>query len=269
MSEMQDCSSHHGSLSSSHMEKSTMTKQDICDEEASDGPYKGRMVSPNDYWDETLSQANDSNSLLSLFRKILEKAYVEIKVPLQPERTGTWQFMSAQLLRAKRGEHVPHLIVDELESFYHVLCWLVLKHGGVQKHQLHVLFDEEAWLREIFDEVIHTPDGVIGGKSKVRAFHTSRMRRARLQEPIRRLILVLGENFRVRYLDPPSDEILKKIEDLSSGKVPLQDEDITYNFFKATEWLISRAKLRHTWVLDQFKIAAESPRSKDRSTPPT
>ncbi|ESK81051.1 other 1 protein kinase, partial [Moniliophthora roreri MCA 2997] len=42
-------------------------------------------------------------------------------------RTGTWQFMSAHLLSNKPGT-VEHTLVDDVESFFHVLCYVVLVH---------------------------------------------------------------------------------------------------------------------------------------------
>uniref|UniRef100_A0A0W0FRP8 Protein kinase domain-containing protein n=1 Tax=Moniliophthora roreri TaxID=221103 RepID=A0A0W0FRP8_MONRR len=44
------------------------------------------------------------------------------------ERTGTWQFMSGNLLSHEPGE-ANHVLADDLESFYHVLCWVTLMHG--------------------------------------------------------------------------------------------------------------------------------------------
>ncbi|KAG7085463.1 hypothetical protein E1B28_003024 [Marasmius oreades] len=45
--------------------------------------------------------------------------------PRQKQRMGTWQFMSAKLL-ANTSAPV-HELADDLESFYHVLVWVVLR----------------------------------------------------------------------------------------------------------------------------------------------
>uniref|UniRef100_A0A0W0G4E4 Protein kinase domain-containing protein n=1 Tax=Moniliophthora roreri TaxID=221103 RepID=A0A0W0G4E4_MONRR len=48
------------------------------------------------------------------------KPVVDRETPRQHERTGTWQFMSAKLLLGKATRHKR---ADDLESFFHVLCW--------------------------------------------------------------------------------------------------------------------------------------------------
>uniref|UniRef100_A0A0W0GAK3 Fungal-type protein kinase domain-containing protein n=1 Tax=Moniliophthora roreri TaxID=221103 RepID=A0A0W0GAK3_MONRR len=52
----------------------------------------------------------------------------DIQRPRAPVRTGTWQFMSAKLLSKPPGT-VEHERVDDLESFFHVLCWITLIYG--------------------------------------------------------------------------------------------------------------------------------------------
>ncbi|KIM74740.1 hypothetical protein PILCRDRAFT_79756 [Piloderma croceum F 1598] len=41
----------------------------------------------------------------------------------QPTRTGTWQFMSAALVKSKEA---PHTFVDDLESIFYVILWLLV-----------------------------------------------------------------------------------------------------------------------------------------------
>ncbi|EEB94742.1 hypothetical protein MPER_06395, partial [Moniliophthora perniciosa FA553] len=45
------------------------------------------------------------------------------------ELTGTWQFISARLLSTRTPQGVSHMLADDLESFYHVLCYLILLSG--------------------------------------------------------------------------------------------------------------------------------------------
>ncbi|KAG7087799.1 hypothetical protein E1B28_013740 [Marasmius oreades] len=47
-------------------------------------------------------------------------------IPRQSERTGTWQFISARILMAG-GKIITHTLTDDLESFFHVLCWVALQ----------------------------------------------------------------------------------------------------------------------------------------------
>ncbi|KAL0567608.1 hypothetical protein V5O48_014383 [Marasmius crinis-equi] len=44
------------------------------------------------------------------------------------ERTGTWQFMSARLLQAPLDDPLVHTVIDDRESFFHVLCYVALQY---------------------------------------------------------------------------------------------------------------------------------------------
>ncbi|EEB99141.1 hypothetical protein MPER_01234, partial [Moniliophthora perniciosa FA553] len=50
----------------------------------------------------------------------------DTETPRQPERTGTWQFISAHLLDERHGLHTR---ADDLESFFHVLSYVILRLG--------------------------------------------------------------------------------------------------------------------------------------------
>ncbi|KAI3611437.1 other 1 protein kinase [Moniliophthora roreri] len=71
---------------------------------------------------------------------------LDSSAPRTLERTGTWQFMSARLLSHKPGE-VNHILADDLESFYHVLCWVTLMHG---RHELSNR-DVESQIARVYD----------------------------------------------------------------------------------------------------------------------
>ncbi|THU98063.1 hypothetical protein K435DRAFT_753266 [Dendrothele bispora CBS 962.96] len=55
----------------------------------------------------------------------LSKLVVDLSTARQPQRTGTWQFISAALLQLHRP---CHSLKDDLESFVHVFSWTCLKH---------------------------------------------------------------------------------------------------------------------------------------------
>ncbi|KAF9235779.1 hypothetical protein BU15DRAFT_77621 [Melanogaster broomeanus] len=106
------------------------------------------------------------------------------------ERTGTWQFMSAALLR-KPGKL--HMLEDDIESFIHVLGWTTIKY----------LFD-------IID--FHLEGAAVGGKAKARELRgggyppeTFELKRP---SPLSRLLRDLSSPFKSRYTrEPPTDEI--------------------------------------------------------------
>jgi len=79
------------------------------------------------------------------------------KISQQP--IGTWQFISARLLQA-RGPAV-HTQTDDWESFFHVLCWTVLR---FTKHELSsAQLSHE--LRNTYDDSYVAVDGKIYQKS--------------------------------------------------------------------------------------------------------
>ncbi|KAL0566664.1 hypothetical protein V5O48_015341 [Marasmius crinis-equi] len=44
------------------------------------------------------------------------------------ERTGTWQFMSARILQAPLDDPLVHTVIDDRESFFHVICYVALQY---------------------------------------------------------------------------------------------------------------------------------------------
>ncbi|KAK7030407.1 hypothetical protein VNI00_014151 [Paramarasmius palmivorus] len=55
------------------------------------------------------------------------KPVTENEMPHQVERVGTWQFMSCRLVD---GHNIGrHLRSDDLESFFHVLSWVIIRYG--------------------------------------------------------------------------------------------------------------------------------------------
>ncbi|KAK7041730.1 hypothetical protein VNI00_009019 [Paramarasmius palmivorus] len=169
--------------------------------------------------------------------------FIESESPRTVERVGTWQFMSARILHYRPGE-VEHVLGDDLESFYHVLCWLVLMHGC---HGLDV--------NTVARTITRTYDGWTGtrkddrdpqsGGGKGANFVVSFMKKeARLERgPLADLIYDLEKAFKVRYQDPESDD-----PDLSDGEKAKQD---TRDKRKRERVATS------AWTLERFNKALE------------
>ncbi|KAF9257400.1 hypothetical protein L218DRAFT_991041 [Marasmius fiardii PR-910] len=52
-----------------------------------------------------------------------------IPTVLAPDsHTGTWSFVSARILRKGGGKHILHTVTDDLESFFHILCWISVQY---------------------------------------------------------------------------------------------------------------------------------------------
>ena len=112
---------------------------------------------------------------------------------------GTWRFAAARLLFRKDKEP-PHNREDDLESFYHVLNWLALRHTS---HSLNsrTLTSE---LQRIFDYSFISEDGrAEGGQAKRGELLTGYTNKdakfqnlalARLLKAIRRLVAIRYQN---------------------------------------------------------------------------
>ncbi|KAG7087809.1 hypothetical protein E1B28_013750 [Marasmius oreades] len=81
--------------------------------------------------------------------------------PRQNERTGTWQFISARMLQLG-GQPVQHTLFDDLESFFHVLCWVAIQYSH------HTLSDSEVvtFLNDVYDYAVYNNGDDGGGKPK-------------------------------------------------------------------------------------------------------
>ncbi|OBZ74058.1 Thymus-specific serine protease [Grifola frondosa] len=76
------------------------------------------------------------------------------KTPMQKTRSGTWQFISAALLRFPQKQHE---VSDDIESFIHVINWLSFLVS--QGHDSDKPEDLGNMLDDIYDQCTHTPDG--------------------------------------------------------------------------------------------------------------
>uniref|UniRef100_A0A0W0FD64 Fungal-type protein kinase domain-containing protein n=1 Tax=Moniliophthora roreri TaxID=221103 RepID=A0A0W0FD64_MONRR len=159
---------------------------------------------------------------------------LDSSAPRTLERTGTWQFMSARLLSHKPGE-VNHILADDLESFYHVLCWVTLMHG---RHELSKE-DAENQIARVYDgwNGVKASD-VKGGSDKIVDLQKKWMaKQAKLVEgPLRDLVVGLEALLVVRYIEPSEfvnqdvvNAKLKKLDDstwfLDSFSQALQHEE--------------------------------------------
>ncbi|KAG7087791.1 hypothetical protein E1B28_013732 [Marasmius oreades] len=89
--------------------------------------------------------------------------------PRQNERTGTWQFISARMLLLG-GQPVRHTLFDDLESFFHVLCWVAIQYSQ------HAMSDPEVvtFLNDVYDYAVYKNGDDCGGENKRLAFVAQR-----------------------------------------------------------------------------------------------
>ncbi|KAJ7102735.1 hypothetical protein C8R44DRAFT_346473 [Mycena epipterygia] len=90
---------------------------------------------------------------------------LDLRLELDPNtrrlRTGTWQFMSAALLRNPAGKE--HERSDDLESILHLLWYHILRYRPMGLGTC----DLQSAISAIYDAYIVTDNEVIGGKGKV------------------------------------------------------------------------------------------------------
>ncbi|KAI1783003.1 hypothetical protein LXA43DRAFT_1103114 [Ganoderma leucocontextum] len=91
--------------------------------------------------------------------------------PIEPERTGTWQFQSALFLRWPRK---PYRTSDDIESFIHAFRYMVLRHHVTKVVKLHTFietyFENYASVPAVFDDGIRVVKR--GGDEKFLHFQT-------------------------------------------------------------------------------------------------
>ncbi|KAG9317803.1 hypothetical protein JVU11DRAFT_2026 [Chiua virens] len=122
----------------------------------------------------------------------------------RPDRTGTWQFMSAKLLE---DPHKYHELSDDLESFLHVLAWITLRY--VPAIDTYLASDRDNDLA-MFDEVCANQGHFeSGGRIKALAFaaaiYPSRKFRPKIPTPLLKLLRRLRVPFKSLYGEPTSD----------------------------------------------------------------
>ncbi|KAL4080469.1 hypothetical protein J3A83DRAFT_4152873, partial [Scleroderma citrinum] len=113
------------------------------------------------------------------------------------DRTGTWQFMSAALLREVNKQHT---IADDLESSLHVLTWTMLRYVPHKMNAVAL----DSHLRMVFDE--YTPSTATGGKYKGDSFSAGTYIPTGLElkqdSPLLKLLRALSVPYRYVYGEP-------------------------------------------------------------------
>ncbi|KAF9235323.1 hypothetical protein BU15DRAFT_51528 [Melanogaster broomeanus] len=118
------------------------------------------------------------------------------------DRTGTWQFMSAALLR---NIFAQHKLEDDNESFLHVLAWSTIRYVPS------TLSSDAcaAHLREVYDSSSTILGTIVGGNAKADKFGANTyIPKFELSKPspILDLLKQLVSPFSARYMDSPSYE---------------------------------------------------------------
>ncbi|KAI0046339.1 hypothetical protein FA95DRAFT_1560215, partial [Auriscalpium vulgare] len=77
-------------------------------------------------------------------------------------RTGTWQFISAALLLDPQAK--PHTVSDDLESFCHVLTYMIVKYRPTKYRNLH------RKIKHVYDDYVDEGNVITGGEGKINFF---------------------------------------------------------------------------------------------------
>ncbi|KIL56172.1 hypothetical protein M378DRAFT_89732 [Amanita muscaria Koide BX008] len=118
----------------------------------------------------------------------------------QPERTGTFQFLSARFV-SDEYDFGPHDRKDDVESFFHTLQWIVLRfvHHGMEPVRL------GETLYSVFDATTPGPKGLVRCRGRLVCLQNSIwVRCANLTDILRDLLEDLGKTINSRYI-PAND----------------------------------------------------------------
>uniref|UniRef100_A0A0W0GD47 Fungal-type protein kinase domain-containing protein n=1 Tax=Moniliophthora roreri TaxID=221103 RepID=A0A0W0GD47_MONRR len=181
------------------------------------------------------------------------KPVTDNETPRQSERTGTWQFMSARLLLGRDGGLHTH--VDDLESFFHVLCWIVLRVG----HYSLEVKEAIEHLQAVYDYAVIYEGQTSGGAHKeARLMAYWMTQRAGVSnECLRNLVTDFEELVAVRYNKEPSKEARVEYNELAAA-VNYQDRKL----LNQPVWKYDKNKERLkdcSWIYERFCKAAEDP----------
>ncbi|KAF8444058.1 hypothetical protein L210DRAFT_3759168 [Boletus edulis BED1] len=171
----------------------------------------------------------------------------------RPDRTGTWQFMSANLLQ-QPGKF--HTVTDDLESFLHVLAWTTIRYvpaidsysAGRRGKDL-ASFDEHDEMEGHCHEGGHLKGLLLAaGKYPSSSFQP------RCKTPLFELLQELRKPFKSLYGDPPTDTDRKKVE------FPFDQSDWELVVMRAAidRYEKDMACLQSsTWFVDTIKMALD------------
>ncbi|KAJ8089622.1 hypothetical protein PM082_014880 [Marasmius tenuissimus] len=167
--------------------------------------------------------------------------------------SGTWDFISARLLQATEPEK--HLPEDDMESIYHLLCWIYLQFC---RHELPST-EISRWMKDIYNEryfcSVICDD--MGGDGKVTAFLERQfMTKSRFPDgPVRDLIFELEEVFAVGYENPPTNQqrvLYERLKEGFAGKPDVWKDTVWYRYTRRKEKLSG-----FQWMLDRLTVTAE------------
>ncbi|KAK7434918.1 hypothetical protein VKT23_019921 [Stygiomarasmius scandens] len=157
--------------------------------------------------------------------------------PRQTERTGTWQFISAALLKAAPACHT---VKDDLESFFHVLGWTALQYTqhGLQPNAL-------SWrLHNVYNDAEIIEGKVTGGSEKEISMKAGVLAAADfVPSAFCDLIMAFEETCVAQYLPDPDPEIVALMRKLLAKAVSYEERQIIASF----------ADLRLVFAKDRLK----------------
>ncbi|KAI9461379.1 hypothetical protein HD554DRAFT_2223615 [Boletus coccyginus] len=128
----------------------------------------------------------------------------------RPDRTGTWQFMSANLLWHPGKVH---MLTDDLESFLHVLGWMTLRY--VPASHTYLAFHRGIDMAMFDEHYQQQGNSEQGGHQKSQALragnYPSSTFQPRQETPLVGLLQELREPFKSLYGKPPTDEDRERV----------------------------------------------------------
>ncbi|KAK7044110.1 hypothetical protein VNI00_007827 [Paramarasmius palmivorus] len=150
-------------------------------------------------------------------------------------RVGTWEFISADVL-LRQSREANQCLADDLESFYHVLCWLTLTRG---QHGLTAKEVEAQITRSYHFRNGATEHKATGGTYKMIDFVSLRYMQTQAKlplGPLATLIYDLENVFRFRYIVYATPETFPEAEDLTT---------VTKNLGKleSSDWFLGKFRL--------------------------
>ncbi|KAL0570580.1 hypothetical protein V5O48_011376 [Marasmius crinis-equi] len=179
-------------------------------------------------------------------------------------REGCWQFMPATY----RSVKTPHVVttvpffIKTLESFFYVLCWIVLQHVP------NTLSERD--LITIFDQIFDFPNDVLNSYIKNMGFKKKGLQECKWAEvlepgPIRDLVKELCDLLASNYTPLPSRESFTRYTELAAEFCPDEHPE-------RFEEVMDAYKLNHlfiqgvdeVWTLRRFSIALEKLREKPK-----
>ncbi|KAF8919155.1 hypothetical protein CPB85DRAFT_881631 [Mucidula mucida] len=138
-------------------------------------------------------------------------------------RTGTWQFISANLVENPRAEHT---VLDDRESALFVLAYAALRH---LEHDLSLMKLND--LLEVFD-VYFYQEGHLdeGGSRKRTAIIAGSFANVNFSIPeMHELFAELCSTFAIRYTNPPSKSTARRRRNAEREELERQLEEVKYN----------------------------------------